>query len=144
MVELMFVVFVGGIIMGSISLEFSGKIPQLREAKASGDILAAVRDMRTAAVAQNENITWWIVDNYLVSWTDEDEDGVAEPEEMETISMSEEFTYSTYPAQGTFDTRGEHFTNFSFFPSMLVWVYGESATRLVSVSANGQVTEQTY
>ena len=136
--------FISTIIAGSYLLDAASKVPEMKEEKAVSDMVSALRSCRLEAIASNRPVKWWMASHYLAWWSDEDEDGLQEPEETETLAMSENILYATYPGIGTFDGRGEHSTNIMSFPGMVVWLSGDTAVNLVTVSSNGQVDSDTY
>ena len=144
LIELMMVLFISGMVASNIRFDLTGKISEMGDAKATSDLVATIRDCRFEALARNATVKWWIADHYLVWWEDANQDAVADPEEVETIPMSDEVAYATYPARGAFNGRGEHYTDYAYFPGMYVWLYGDTGARLVTVSANGHVSQTAY
>jgi type II secretory pathway pseudopilin PulG len=139
--ELLVVLSIAVLLSGAVLWNMSGQIPIMQENKAVADLIAAIRTCRLEAVTQNEPVTWWMFNENLTWWIDSDQDGMQDASEVQTIGLEEDYYYGTYPNRGTFDGRGEHSTDIATFPGMLVWLYGDTDVKLITVSANGHVTD---
>ena len=131
------VLFIGTLVTGTIGLGTADRMHALRDTHVVTSAISNLRQCRTEAITRNAPITWWIENGYFVWWHDANENKIRDVGEVSSALLDEEVTYFTYPTRGTFDGRGTHSTNLNSFPGMMVWIYFETRTEVITVSVNG-------
>ena len=139
LVELM--VSVGVIaILGAVGfLDYARMIPELRDERATGEVISRVRQVRMEAVSRNLKVEWWLDGGDLCWWVDGNRDGVQDSGEVTRAALDDRGEYSMYPDQATFDSRGEIIPE--VYPGAVIWSRQLTKVTVLVVSANGHVRE---
>lgn len=136
--ELMVVVGIIAILGSTAFVSMARKMPEMRDEKATSELIAKVRQVRLEAITRDQPVEWWITGEQLRYWFDWDEDGSEDAGEVESLWLDDRGRYSTYPRRGKFDSRGEVIPS-SSYPGVILWSYQKTKVDLLTISSNGHI-----
>ena len=139
LVEMMVTMSVMAMLAGVGFLDYARMIPELRDDRATADVVSNVRQVRMEAVSRNAKVEWRLDGGDICWWVDLDRDGVRDVGEESRQALDDRGEYSMYPDQATFDSRGEIIPE--VYPGAVIWSRQLTKVTVLVVSANGHVRE---